>query len=302
MLVIQYFIYIKCGILIAFHIIAMSLAILDKEVEMNYYNKKVSIIMGIYNCSKTLPMAIDSILNQTYKNWNLIMCDDGSADDTYKVANEYKNNYPNNIVLIQNCRNMGLNYTLNHCLKYADGDYIARMDGDDISLPDRFEKEVEFLNSHPEYSIVSSQMIYFDENGDFRQGKESGEPSIHQFAKGTPFCHAPCMVRREAYEAVGGYTVSDKRLRVEDWDLWVRMYEKGYKGYNLDFPLYKMRDDRNAFSRRKFRYRINEAGVSFYATKVFNLGFKSYIWALRPIIVGLSPKWLYKQLHQRKQN
>lgn len=267
---------------------------------MTEYTAKISILMGIYNCAKTLPEAIDSLLAQTYTHWKLIMCDDGSSDDTYKVAQQYAEKHPEKIVLIKNKQNMGLNYTLNHCLKYADTEYIARMDGDDISLPQRFEKQVEFLENNPKYAIVSCSMIYFDENGDFRTGKTYGEPNINNIAKGTPFCHAPCLVRAEAYHAVGGYAVDEKRLRVEDWDLWVRMYEKGYRGYNLFEPLYKMRDDRNAFSRRKFKYRINEARVTASAIKKLKLSKKYYIWMLRPIIVGLLPKPIYMFLHKRK--
>lgn len=263
---------------------------------------KISIIMGIYNCEKTLSEAIDSILNQTFTAWKLIMCDDGSTDGTYRTAEKYRKKYPDKIILVKNPGNMGLNYTLNHCLKYADTEYIARMDGDDISLPERLETEVDFLDAHPEYAIVSSPMIYFDDSGDFMTGKGNGEPDIASLCKGTPFCHAPCMVRREAYEAVNGYTVAADRLRVEDWDLWVRMYEKGYRGYNLDKPLYKMRDDRNAYSRRKFKYRINEARVGASAVKKLKLSAVNYLFCLRPIIVGLLPKPIYDYLHRKKMS
>lgn len=261
---------------------------------------RISIIMGIYNCASTLMDAVDSILNQTYGSWKLIMCDDGSTDHTAEIAERYRHQYPEKIFLIQNQTNMGLNFTLNHCLKYADTEYIARMDGDDISLPERFEKEVRFLDSHPEYAVVSCPMIYFDENGDFRTGKGGGEPDINSLAHRTPFCHAPCMVRREAYEAVGGYSVAENRLRVEDWDLWVRMYEKGYRGFNLSEPLYKMRDDRNAYSRRRFRYRVNEASVAASAVKKLKLSPVKYIYTLRPLIVGLLPKSVYRALHRFK--
>ena len=260
---------------------------------------KVSVIMGIYNNEKTLSVAIESILAKSFTDWKLIMCDDGSIDDTYAIAKVYKEKYPDKIVLIKNDSNMGLNYTLNHCLRYADSQYVARMDGDDISLPERFEKQLSFLNSHPEYAIVSSPMIYFDENGDFRTGVGNGEPNVNSIVKGTPFCHAPCMVRAEAYKAVGGYSVSKKRLRVEDWDLWVRMYEKGYKGYNLSEPLYKMRDDRNAYSRRKFKFRLNESRVIASAVKKLNLSWRNYIWILRPILAGLAPKFIYNIVHRR---
>ena len=127
---------------------------------------KVSIIMGIYNCAPTLPEAVDSILAQTFTDWQLVLCDDGSLDDTYAVAARYQAAYPEKVVLLQNERNMGLNHTLNRCLAAATGEYVARMDGDDISLPTRLEKEAAFLDAHPEYAIVSTPMIFFDENGE----------------------------------------------------------------------------------------------------------------------------------------
>ena len=162
---------------------------------------RVSIIMGIYNCENTLDEAIQSLLDQTNQQWKLIMCDDGSKDNTYKKAKSYAEQYEN-IILIQNDKNMGLNYTLNHCLEYVDTEYVARMDADDISLLTRLEKEINFLDDHHEYAIVSTPMIYFDEHGDFRVGKGNGEVIKSDFIKGTPFCHAPCMVRSEAYRKV----------------------------------------------------------------------------------------------------
>ena len=218
---------------------------------------RVSIIMGIYNCENTLDEAIQSLLDQTNQQWKLIMCDDGSKDNTYKKAKSYAEQYEN-IILIQNDKNMGLNYTLNHCLEYVDTEYVARMDADDISLPTRLEKEINFLDDHHEYAIVSTPMIYFDEHGDFRVGKGNGEVIKSDFIKGTPFCHAPCMVRSEAYRKVKGYTVAEKLLRVEDYHLWYKMYLNGYRGYNLKEPLYKMRDDRNAKNRRKSKKRIRK--------------------------------------------
>ena len=263
---------------------------------------RISVIMGIYNCAETLPEAIDSILNQTYSDWELILCDDGSSDETAQVALRYQQLHPDRIRVIRNEKNMGLNFTLNHCLQAAQGEFIARMDGDDISLPERFQREVDFLDSHPEYAIVSTQMIYFDADGPFRTGTGEGEPAKASLTRGTPFCHAPCMVRREAYEAVNGYAVSEHRLRVEDWDLWVRMYSRGFRGYNLGEALYMMRDDRNAEGRRKFKYRLNEARVSASAVRALHLSPLNYVWSLRPILVGLLPKPIYRCLHRRKLN
>lgn len=269
--------------------------------------KKVSIIMGIYNCADTLDEAIKSIMVQTYTNWQMIMCDDGSSDNTYDVANEYVKKYPEKFILIKNETNQGLNKTLNNCLAIADGDYIARMDGDDISLPKRFEKEVEFLNMHLEFAIVSTPMILFDENGIWgRTGELITEPQILDFVNHAPFhCHAPCMVRKEAYLDVGGYTVDPKLLRFEDCNLWYKLYGKGYRGYNLLEPLYKMRDDPNAASRRTFSSRMRAIYVKYVGFKLVNMP-KKYYYSLilsffKNLLIGLLPTKVYNLLHKKKQ-
>ncbi len=183
---------------------------------------RISVLMSIYNCADTLVAALDSLYAQTYKDFKIILCEDGSKDDTYKVAEEYAKEH-DNILLLRNPKNMGLNYSLNVCLAHADTEYCARMDGDDISLPHRFKEEIEFLDSHPEYDIVSGPMQYFDENGVFMTGHGKGEVTKMDFVKGSPFCHAPCMVRTEAYKAVGGYTVDKRLLRVEDYHMGFKM-------------------------------------------------------------------------------
>lgn len=259
---------------------------------------RISVLMGIYNCASTLPEALDSLYSQTFQDFKIILCDDGSTDDTYQIAKQYANKY-GNIILLSNDKNMGLNYTLNHCLEYADTEYCARMDGDDISLPTRFQREIEFLDNHPEYSIVSCPMIYFDENGEFGRGKGKGEPTKEAFIKGTPFCHAPCMVRTEAYKTVGGYSVEKRFLRVEDYHLWMKMFVAGYRGYNLSECLYAMRDDRNAIRRRKWKGNFNECRVHLLATKELHLGLKGFIWSFRSIIVHILPHSIYKYLHKK---
>ena len=166
----------------------------------------ISVIMGIYNCASTLHEAINSIINQTFADWELIMCDDGSQDDTYNVALEYKKNYPEKIIVLRNEKNLGLNATLNRCLKAAKGKYIARMDGDDICAAERFDEEIAVLENEPDISIVSTDMAYFDETGVWGRICHPTYPKKEDFLHGTPFCHAPCLVRREAYEVVNGYT------------------------------------------------------------------------------------------------
>lgn len=262
----------------------------------------VSVIMGIYNCASTLPDAIESILSQSFKDWELIMCDDGSNDQTYEIALKYQQIFPDKIIVLKNDYNIGLNATLNKCLSVAKGKYIARMDGDDICVNDRFEKELEVLEQKTEISIVSCDMEYFDETGKWGYISNPTYPTRKDFLVGTPFCHAPCMVRKEAYDAVNGYSVDKRLLRVEDYHLWFKMYLAGYRGENIHMPLYQMRDDRNAYNRRKFKYRLNEAYVKSCIVKEFKFPFWMYIYVLRPIVVGVLPNWLYDILHKTKLN
>ena len=259
---------------------------------------KISVLMGVYNCSTTIQEALNSLYNQTYQDFQIIICDDGSTDDTYAIC-EQNAKLHNNIILIKNRENKGLNYTLNHCLKHADTEYCARMDGDDISLPTRFEKEITFLDEHPEYAIVSCPMIYFDEEGEFKRGKEFGEPDKNSFVKGTPFCHAPCMVRTEAYKKVGGYSVSPKLLRVEDYHLWIKMYDMGFRGFRLSECLYKMRDDRHAKARRTWKNRRNEMYVRYFAAKKLHIPWYYWHHIFRPLIVYLMPLFIYNHYHHK---
>ena len=259
---------------------------------------RVSVIMGIYNCASTLVEALDSLYAQTYQDFVIILCEDGSSDNTYEVAKEYASSH-DNIVLLRNERNMGLNVTLNRCLEQVDTEYVARMDGDDISLPKRFEEEVRFLDEHPEYAFVSTPMIYFDETGDFRVGRANPEPRKESFLYGRTFCHAPVMVRHEAYQAVDGYTVSKFLLRVEDQHLWLKLYQKGFRGYNLPEPLYKMRDDRNAIKRRNFINRRNEAYLKLLVCKSFKLPWWHYPESvLIPMAKWMMPRFLYEKFHR----
>lgn len=230
-------------------------------------NGKISIIMGIYNCSKTLPEAIDSILAQTYENWELIMCDDASTDDTYKIAEEYKNKYPEKIILIRNEKNSKLAFTLNHCLKYATGEFVARMDGDDISVPERFEKQIQFLKENPDIHLVGSSMQRFNEDGlhDIVSLPENVDKYILRTK--SPFNHATILTYKYVYDELEGYTVAERTMRAQDMDLWFRFYHKGFVGVNLQEPLYLVREDENAIRRRTAKVRIN-------AFKTARIGFK----------------------------
>ena len=260
---------------------------------------KISVLMGAYNCGKTIGASLESIQAQTFTDWEIIVCDDGSSDNSAEVVQKYAEKDAR-IKLISNDRNYGLAYTLNRCIEASSGEYCARMDGDDLCDPLRFEKQVRFLMENPQYGFVSTTMKRFDEKGVYQNPpiQEPYEPTVKDFVKGSPFCHGPVMIRRAAYLAIEGYRVRKETLGVEDYDLWFRLYEKGIKGCMLREPLYSMFDGRDAAHRRTFKRRLNEVWVRKEGYKAIKAPVFLRIYLLKPILIGLMPQWLYKLLRR----
>lgn len=262
---------------------------------------KVSIIMGVYNCEDTIIDSIESIINQTYDNWEMILCDDFSKDNTLKIAEEYQSRYPNKIKLIRNKENITLAPTLNRCLELATGEYIARQDGDDISVKDRLQKQVEFLEKNKKYDLVGTAMISFNDNGENGiRGVDVKVPSKENLVYTVPFCHATIMARNHVYKRLKGYRVSNYTKRCEDADLWFRFFSEGFKGYNLDEALYKVRDDINAYKRRNLRNYINLFIVNLNGYRLVNMPFKYYPYLMKPLISACIPNCIMKYYHDRK--
>lgn len=262
--------------------------------------QKISVLMGAYNCASTLAQAVASIQAQTYQNWELILCDDGSTDATFCVAETLAASEAR-IILLRNKQNAGLNVTLNRCLSAATGSLIARMDADDDCLPERFEKQAAFLREHPEYAFVSTPMILFDERGVWGQTRTAERPQPRDVVCGSPFCHAPVMLQKTCLDAVGGYSQDPKTLRVEDVDLWIRLYAKGFRGYNLQEPLYRMRNDQNALNRRKYKYRIHSTYVRIRGCRLLHLNAACYLKSFQPMINGMVPARLRHAIRHRQQ-
>lgn len=265
---------------------------------------RISVIMGIYNCAPTLAEALDSLLAQTCQDFKVIMCDDGSSDNTVEVAQSYVDRFPGKFILIRNETNKGLNITLNRCLDLADTELTARMDGDDISLPRRFELELEFLDKHPEYALVTGPMIHFDEHGEYFRGKGEYEPQTGvDYLTGHTFTHAPCMIRTDAFKAVGGYSVSKYLLRIEDQHLWLKLHLAGFRGYNIGEHIYMMRDDRNATRRRGYVSRRNEMLHRMRICRTFNLPWYRYLESIAvPLAKWIAPLSLYEYLRKKSKN
>lgn len=261
---------------------------------------KISVIMGVYNDKKYLNDAIDSILNQTCKDFEFLICNDCSEDDDIqKILDSYRLS-DSRVKLLKNDVNSGLAASLNRCLQLAEGEYIARMDSDDISEPDRFEKQIDFLNANPNYDICSGKIHFIDDNGIWGELNRNGEVSLYDVYKGGAFVHPAVMMRKEALTAVGGYTSDKLTRRAEDYDLWCKMYLNGSIGYNMDEFLLLYREDSNSYKKRKLSTRIEKCRLSHYWRKRLGLSLKWEYYSIRPIIAGLVPKKILLLRRKRK--
>lgn len=261
-------------------------------------NDKISVIMATYNCEKTVEKSIDSILAQTYENWVMIICDDGSTDGTLEILRRYEREYPGKFVIIQNEKNSKLPYSLNHCLQYVQTDLVARMDGDDWSTPDRFEKQVAFLKAHPEYDLVGTGVTVFDGEKKIASIVKCPEPDRETILKQNAFSHATIMTYKRVYDELKGYSLDPTVERVEDVDLWYRFLFAGFKGYNLPDELYVILEDVNAAKRRTIRARFNGAKTASRGRKL--LGYSGWVcW--KPylgVVKALVPTYIYRQIHR----
>lgn len=264
-------------------------------------NPLVSIIMGVYNGESTIATCINSIIQQTYLNWEFIICDDCSTDRTMKIIENFQEK-DKRIIILHNKQNMKLAASLNNCLKVAKGKYIARMDADDESLPQRLETQIRFLEEHPEYDVVGCNRIIFDENGDRGIRKSVEFPYKEILVKDTPFAHPTIMMKKSVYDVLGGYTVSEATMRAEDLELWFRFYEKGYTGYNLQENLYRYREGTYDLKKRTMKAAVQTSKVFMDGYR--RLGFPWYmrIWALKPIVAAAIPRKLLQGYYKSKLN
>jgi glycosyltransferase involved in cell wall biosynthesis len=182
----------------------------------------ISVVMSVYNGQKYLCESIDSILNQTYKNFGFIIINDGSEDNSLDILLGYQTR--DNRVLIVNQNNIGLTRSLNRGMKVAASEYIARQDADDISLPTRLEKQLNYMGNHPEVAVIGCLGDVFNVNGVLQTTKAlkySREGIKRHLASKNLFMHGSAMMRKSCLEKVGFYREFFRHS--QDYDLWLRL-------------------------------------------------------------------------------
>lgn len=180
----------------------------------------ISIGIPFYNAQEYLEDAICSVLAQTYKDWELILVDDGSSDDSLSIANMYATKDPR-IRVISDGRNKKLPYRLNQLIEESTGDLIARMDADDIMHPERLEKQLSFLETNKRYELVSTGLVSIDNDNIVKGYRrvESLHDNFSNIKTSYPIVHPTVMARRSWFDR---NKYSEKYPRAEDFELWTR--------------------------------------------------------------------------------
>ena len=205
----------------------------------------ITVLMPVYNGFKYLDEAMKSILNQTFQNFEFIIIDDGSTDDSVKIIKSYDDN---RIRLVENKNNLGQSETLNIGLNIAKGKYIARMDQDDISMPERLERQSEFMEDNPQIGVCGTWIQLIGKYNGIAELETEDDLIKIKLLTNQNLAHPSVMIRKQILENYKlSYSIS--YTVAQDYDLWVRMFDH-CSFANLPKPLLKYRIHENQKSRK----------------------------------------------------
>lgn len=261
----------------------------------------ISVIIGAYNAEKTIERAISSILNQTYTDYEIIICDDASTDKTLEILlNMYKN--IKNMTVLINSVNCGLAYCLNKCLRLCKGEFVARMDCDDVSYPQRFDKQLNFLLRNKYIAFVGCGANFVWADKIFRKICYPEFPTVTDLCRRNTFIHPTVIFRKAELLSVNGYCIEKYALRCEDYDLFFRLYANKLYGANLPEILFNYTENPFDTSKHTLDSRINEyivRKIGFKSLKAPNK-YKCYIYL--PLLLAIIPKKIYIKIKNKQLN
>ena len=255
-----------------------------KEVE-NVKKPLVSIVMSAYNpVPHFFRRAIFSLRNQTLKDWELIICDDCSGPKCRDFIKSFEES-DSRIKVIRNRVNSGLAVSLNKCIAHSSGKYIARMDDDDVSKPERLEKQIDFLEEHPVFSWVGCNAGLMDDKGRWGERKLPEYPEAQDYLKYCPFIHPSVVFRKSVFDNYEGYK---KFRRGEDYEFFMRLHSEGLRGYNMQEELFLYREAPHSSRRRGYYYQLEETGIRLRGFKELGLLTPgNMVYVIKPMFTGL---------------
>ena len=266
---------------------------------------RVSVLMGVFYRKEdlaALETSIRSILSQTFTDFELLICDDGSHDAARRVLDTLSAEDGRIRLIREDNAPTDLAYKLNVCLSHARGDFIARMDDDDYSHPERFAKQLAFLEEHPEIDFVGCNvnLVRYREKVGVRV--LPAYPEVRDFYFVQPFIHPALMLRKEALQMVNGYSEDPHCVLCEDYDLLLRLYAKGCKGANLQAFLLDYTVPATAQGNRKMSHRMNEAVTRWRRFRELGVLPGALPYVIKPVIVGLLPEKVLQAAKEARAN
>lgn len=271
----------------------------------------ISVLMSVYKSEKAayLDRALTSVWDeQTLKPEKIVLIQDGPVgEELAQIVNQWEKKLGEKLEVIRNEQNIGLTKSLIKGISVIKTDYIARMDSDDISLPERFTRQAEFLDSHPEISIVGSDIIEFSDTAGelgIRKYPRNTDDAIKTIYKANPLAHPAVMMRKSMFDAGVNYN-ADYRT-TQDLALWFDVLSAGYKIHNIDTPLLKFRRDDAIYHRRSnmkdswLELKIHEKGIyRLYGFSPYKSLFPLARFALR-LLPGSVLKYIYNGSIRKK--
>ena len=259
---------------------------------------KVSILMASCNGEKYIRQSLDSITNQTFSDFELIVINDASSDKTPDILKEYAEK-DSRICFCSNEKNEGLTVSLNIALKRIspDSQLICRMDDDDICMRNRLETQIKYFQQHKDIDVVGSNAcIIDDENCIIGQRNVPAEHDkiMAALPRYNPMIHSSVMIKRDVLEKTGGY--NEKFRTSQDYELWFRLASIGVRFANIPENLLKYRETRSARRRKSMKYRVNDFKIRKLGYRLLKLPFYKYIWLAFPLLLGCVPMPIYKLL------
>lgn len=258
----------------------------------------ISVIMGVFNGEKTVQRAVLSITEGSFRDIEFIIVDDGSTDGTEKILRDLAQN-DNRITVIKSFANNGLAWALNRALLASKGEIIARMDADDYCHPLRLIKQLEYLNSN-DLDFVCAGALLTEKGKEWGMRQYSEGVSKKTLIKYNPFIHPTLFIKREAILAVGGYNEAKYCHRCEDYDLYFRLYAKGFVGGNMQEVLIEYNEPKDSAQRHNRRTRKNEFLVRKKGIKMLKGKLWDYLYCVKPLILLLLTDKLYNRIHNYK--
>ena len=252
-------------------------------------NPAISIIMSVYNGESLLGRSIESILSQSFSDFEFIIINDGSTDSSLEVMLKYGKSDDRLVVIDQT--NIGLTKSLNRGIRFSRGNYIARMDVDDISYKQRLEKQYEFLERNKDFVLVGGQRVIRDEinNAYYRDTLPITPAEIRKVAVArNPFFHSLVMFRKDVLISVGTY--NEKYRYVQDYELWSRIIHK-YNSANLSEVLgEKLINGQTISFRNDIKFRRNYCSLMARFQIIKRGGYPAlyYKYLFRPFVRLLS--------------